>query len=239
MVNRYFKAYTLDEFDRFIRNFNFTRPINHIQIHHTWKPRKTDYQGEKTIEAIWRYHTETRGWSDIGEHFTISPDGLIWDGRDLNVIPAGISGHNIGGMMFEMIGNFDKGQEVLEGKQLDSILGAVNIMLDHLNLTTVDIVFHREYANKTCPGSGITKDWFIAQINKWKEEHWQVKGETPLPFKDLTPKHWAYPSIKRLYDIGIITGTSQDQFGTGQPLKREDAAVLLDRLLQYLEKQKD
>ncbi|KXG42886.1 N-acetylmuramoyl-L-alanine amidase [Tepidibacillus decaturensis] len=172
---RRFKAYTLDEFDRFIRNFNFTRPINHIQIHHTWKPRKTDYQGEKTIEAIWRYHTETIGWSDIGQHFTISPDGLIWDGRDLNVIPAGISGHNTGGIMFEMIGNFDKGQEVLEGKQLNAILGVVSILLEELNLTTDDIVFHREYSNKTCPGSGIAKDWFIQQMKKWKEEQEKVE----------------------------------------------------------------
>jgi len=234
-----FKAYTLAEFDKLIRQYQFTRPINHIQIHHTWRPRKTDYKGEETIKGIWSYHTKTRGWQDIGEHFTISPDGTIWDGRDLNVIPAGISGHNTGGIMFEMIGNFDKGEEVLEGAELNSILGAVNILLDHLNLTTDDIVFHREYANKSCPGTGISKESFIQQLNKWREEHWQVKGKTSdLPFKDLPVDHYAYEAIKNLYNLGIIGGISNEQYGVGEPLKREDAALLINRLLQYLQKNK-
>jgi hypothetical protein len=149
-----------------VDNLSISRTITHIQIHHTWKPRKIDYKGESTIRGMWNYHTKTRGWNDIAQHVSVAPDGLLWDGRSLEDDPAGIAGHNDGGFMFEIIGDFDEGKETLDGVQLYAVTKATSLLLKKFNLSYSDIVFHREHASKSCPGTGISKDWFIELVKR-------------------------------------------------------------------------
>lgn len=180
---RRFKQYTIEEFEKWLITLNLQRNIKEIHVHHTWRPTKEGYMKvkdkEKVIWSMWKYHTTTRKWQDIGQHFTVSPDGLIWDGRSLELAPASIKGRNSGAIAIEMIGDFDIGRERLEGKQLYSITRAVFLMLKKFNLSYEDIVFHREYSNKTCPGSSIDKDWFIELVKRAgdsKEIHWKEQG---------------------------------------------------------------
>jgi hypothetical protein len=78
-------------------------------MHHTWRPRRQDYAGEKTINGMYEFHTKKNGWSDIAQHVSIAPDGLIWTGRNWNQAPARAKGYSgdskSGPFMFEMIGN--------------------------------------------------------------------------------------------------------------------------------------
>lgn len=173
---RRFKSYTVEEIKEFLEKFYFTRPITQIHIHHTWRPEKKDYRGEETIRGMWRYHTQVRGQSDISQHFTVAPDGTIWDGRDLNRDPASIKGHNKGAICIEIIGNFDK--ESLEGKQREAVIQLVLALLDVTSLTTDDIIFHREYSSKTCPGMNIDKSEFIGWIEAWRR--FNGKGESMI-----------------------------------------------------------
>lgn len=207
---RRFKSYTFEEFEKFIESIPaLQRKITLIQIHHTWKPRKTDYVGESTIYGMWKYHTQTRGWGDIGQHFSVAPDGLLWDGRALEMDPAGIIGYNKGGLMFEIIGNFDIGEETLEGVQLEAVIHAVRVLMKQYNLELKDIVFHREHSPKTCPGTGISKEWFLNQVEgyppgtpEWKKEamewmfkkalltdyDWKQRIDEPLPLWEIITK---------------------------------------------------
>lgn len=45
-------------------------------------------------EEIRKFHVEQRGWSDIGYHMVIQPDGSVERGRALNTIGAHVEGHN-------------------------------------------------------------------------------------------------------------------------------------------------
>lgn len=230
VANPKFKQYTIAEFEEFIETVSVKRAITHIQIHHTWKPRKTDYRGEATIVGMWRYHTETRGWSDIGQHFTIAPDGVIWDGRPLQLDPAGISGHNSGGIMFELIGNFDKGEEKLEGSQLDAIIIAIRILMERFNLELSDIVFHREFSSKTCPGSGLSKDWFLEQGKNRKIN--ETTGNTSLLSYDSAAK-WQQNAIDWLYQEGYLTSEQwKSNIEAGLPLWAE--AIVLQQIYHSL-----
>jgi hypothetical protein len=55
-------------------------PFRKIVVHHTASPNsiKNVYQ---TMQTGYRLHTVDRGFSDIGYHFLISPDGEIFEGR--------------------------------------------------------------------------------------------------------------------------------------------------------------
>jgi hypothetical protein len=237
---RSFQSFSLEEYRDWLNGQNVTRSITHIQIHHTWKPRKTDYQGERTIVGMWRYHTENNGWNDIAQHATAAPDGLVWNGRSLNQDPAGIAGHNQGGYMIEIIGNFDEGEEVLEGKQLHATLGLVNLVMDRFNLDSSAIVFHREHAEKTCPGTGIVKDQFVSQVQAWRQEHahFLERKEQQMSdrFSDVPANHYSTEAIEELAKLGIISGKSSDLFGFNEPISRQDVAVLIYRLYQHLKR---
>lgn len=49
-------------------------------------------------------------------------------------------------------------------------------------------------------------------------------------FKDVPDGHWAAASIAKAAAAGVMAGTAPDVFGLGQPVTREQLAVILDRL---------
>lgn len=78
-----------------------------------------EYQGYSSIVGMWRYHTQTNRLSDIAQHVTIAPDGVIWTGRHWDLPPASATHHNgnaaFGPFMFEIIGDFDEGRGRVPG----------------------------------------------------------------------------------------------------------------------------
>ena len=75
---RSFQKATLSEFKDLIDAYPFTREITDIDLHHSKNPRIEAYRGAATLEAMWRNHTDRKGWEDIAQHVTIAPDGDIW-----------------------------------------------------------------------------------------------------------------------------------------------------------------
>jgi hypothetical protein len=162
---------TLEQFASRLRAFQFTRPVTAVHMHHTFSPRQTDYRGLATIEGMFRFHTETNHWSDIAQHLSIAPDGTIWTGRDWNRTPASATGFNDGVFMFETIGDFDVGQERLEGEQRRSVIGVIALVQIRCGLPIESLHFHREFTNaKTCPGTGIRKDDIVAEVRQAREQ---------------------------------------------------------------------
>ena len=134
-----------------------------LHVHHTWLPEHKHFNGRNGIELqqnMRNYHVNTNGWSDIGQHITLLPDGTFVTGRDFAQAPASIKGFNTGAFCVEMLGNFDKGHDVLQGKQKESILRQARFFYDRNKY----IRFHRENSTKTCPGTSIDKTQFMAEV---------------------------------------------------------------------------
>jgi|GEM_PF-1701921 len=134
-----------------------------LHVHHTWKPDHEDFNGKNHIQlqrGMRNYHVNTRGWSDIGQHITIFPDGKIVTGRDFGRIPASITGKNTGSFMIENIGNFDLGHDLFAGEQLKTLLAIAK----YFDKKGRYIRFHRENSGKSCPGSGIDKTVFMNKV---------------------------------------------------------------------------
>lgn len=147
-----------------------------LHIHHTWKPSHKDFNGGNHIElqeAMRNYHVNVRGWSDIGQHVSIAPDGKVILGRSFDRSPASIKGYNSGGFCVEMIGDFDEGKDKLEGKQLESIVKLAKYFDDKGRY----VRFHRENSTKSCPGSGVQKTWFMNQVRNYSPSpEWKLDG---------------------------------------------------------------
>lgn len=50
------------------------------------------------------------------------------------------------------------------------------------------------------------------------------------PFSDAKKDEWYYPYISTAYKAGIVNGDESGNFGIGEPIKREDIAVIIRRL---------
>jgi Caspase domain/N-acetylmuramoyl-L-alanine amidase len=188
---------TLDEFADLLQRFDFTRRIDGVHMHHTWRPNHAQYRGEATIEGMWRFHTRENGWRDIAQHVSIGPDGSIWTGRDWNWPPASAAGFNgnamAGPFMFETIGDFDRGQDRLEGAQLAAVVGVIAQVQERFGLGPDSLRFHRAMTNlKSCPGTGVDFDAIKAAVETGRSA---LRGGTRAPRPADT---WAGPESLRV-----------------------------------------
>jgi len=129
------------------------REWKRIILHHTFKPSLADWarnpNGGYWMNVIDRYH-RLKGWKGIGYHFVIMPDGLIFIGRGLNEVGAHTVGQNDEAIGVCLLGNFD--EEIVEEAQWISMKYLLAFLLHRFGLQTAHIFFHRQFADKTCPG---------------------------------------------------------------------------------------
>lgn len=188
-----FKRVTLAQFTDILERFLFTRKINAVHMHHTWRPNHKQFRGHDTIVSMWNHHTKNNGWSDIAQHITIDPEGFIWLGRNWNMPPASASGQNgnskAGPFMFEMIGDFDVGQDPFAGEQRKTTLEVIARVQRCFNLEPGSLMFHNMMSGKTCPGSAIDYQQTVAAVRelhaKMKEQTGASRGMAP-PFPPET-----------------------------------------------------
>jgi hypothetical protein len=182
-----FKQITLEQFIALLAKFEFKRQINAVHMHHTWKPTRAQYKSHETIVAMWQYHTQVNGWQDIAQHITIAPDGVIWLGRNWNLPPASAAGHNgnltAGPFMFEMIGNFDEGNDPFDGEQRATALQVIAGTQRRFGLAPETLVFHHAMSSKSCPGSDIDYQKVIDEV---RELH-VAMGKTEQVPRDRVP----------------------------------------------------
>ena len=84
-------------------------------VHHTVNANSyTKDQVPSIMRGIYAYHTQSRGWSDIGYNFLVDRFGQIWEGRyggvDRPVVGAHTLGYNEESFAMSAIGNFEEVQ---------------------------------------------------------------------------------------------------------------------------------
>lgn len=174
-VARAFERLTLATFALRVAAFPFTRRITQVHLHHTWSPDRAAWRGEATVRAMWRYHVEQNGWSDLAQHVTVAPDGGVWLGRDWNRPPASSTGFNgtsqAGPFMLETVGNFDRGHDALDGPQRVAVLGVIAAVQVRFELAPGTMRFHRQLNSpKSCPGSSLDYDAVLHELTAYRTQ---------------------------------------------------------------------
>ena len=165
------KCYTISEFKKYVDALRVSRNISLIQLHHTYSPSYKQFTGSNHIALqsnMRSYHIKTNGWSDIAQHFTIFPDGIIVSGRSMEMIPAGIKGANSGAICIECLGNFDCGGDTMRDLQKNAVVSVIKILADKFGINPqTGIVYHSWWtsdgkkigdydakkSSKSCPGT--------------------------------------------------------------------------------------
>ena len=89
---------------------------------------------------------------------------------------------------------------------------------------------HYDWSGKICPrkmyDGGTWRGWSDFKNNVAKE----LANLTGRRFSDVPAEHWAAGSIEKAAEAGVISGISKTEFGVGQPVTREQLAVIFDRI---------
>jgi hypothetical protein len=136
-------------------------------IHHT--VNANDYTSEQVpalLRGIYAYHTQSRGWRDIGYNFLVDRFGRIWEGRYGGVGNPVVGAHTLGynevSFAMSAIGNFDIAappQAVSDAyaRLFAWKLSLYNIQADAPRIFVKDrymqaINGHRDVGQTACPG---------------------------------------------------------------------------------------
>jgi uncharacterized protein with LGFP repeats len=90
----------------------YASTVKAATLHHTADTNNyTADQVPAMMRSIYRYHTVSRGWGDIGYHVIADKFGRLWEGRSgglaSTVVGAHAGGFNTGTFGVSMLGNYD------------------------------------------------------------------------------------------------------------------------------------
>jgi len=168
-----------------------------IIIHHT----ATSYKSatSKQIKKIYRYHSYTRKWGDIGYNYIIGKDGLIFEGRyGGNGVIGGHAyykgtNYNEGSIGIAVIGKYVG--EKLSAESLDSLQKLVGWLAANNNIGISSeikfhgkkldstVIGHKDVASTACPGKNIYNNLSsirsnaASYSNAYQNYAYQVSGE--------------------------------------------------------------
>ena len=136
-------------------------------VHHT--VNANNYQARDVpaiLRGIYAYHTQSRGWSDVGYNYLVDRFGRIWEGRyggiDRPVVGAHTLGFNDGAFAMSAIGNFEEVQPSSAMVQAYGALFGWKLSLHGVDASSMKqfvtsknfpaVNGHRDAASTACPG---------------------------------------------------------------------------------------
>lgn len=195
-----------------------------ITMHHTASPSLGDRPNGLTVQHIRNiaaYYQKPKGknkkgWSS-GPHLFIDEDEVfgMCDFRSKGVHAVSFNSSSIG---IEVLGYYDKGREdPLSGRGLrcwTNAAATARVLLDWLGLKkgTQTVLFHRDdpETNKSCPGTAVTKEWFLGLIPSKVSENVNPPIEPEKPDVGInwtawhfTGERWCVPILDFLVAKGI------------------------------------
>ena len=171
------------EFEAWFPTQSIARTLTKVQQHHTFLPNYAGFSGANhfTMQRNMKHHhVANNGWADIGQHFSIFPDGMVCTGRPLNKAPACIAGNNSGALCIENVGDFDLGKDQMNATHRDAILRVTAAMLRRFTgipRNDQGVVYHHWFdlntgartngsgVTKSCPGTGFFGGNTVAAFN--------------------------------------------------------------------------
>ncbi|MFK8056886.1 MAG: N-acetylmuramoyl-L-alanine amidase [Saprospiraceae bacterium] len=132
-------------------------------VHHSAGNLTPDVDYALVVRAIYDFHVNTNGWSDIGYNLLIAPDGTVYQGRGTAAQGAHFCAQNAGTLGVCMLGNYVDQAPATAAMSALTTLGYflscefeidVNSTVAHQpsGLSLDGLSGHRDGCNTACPG---------------------------------------------------------------------------------------
>jgi hypothetical protein len=121
-----------------------------LVVHHSALPLS---DGPREIQ---HKHMKARGFADIGYHFLIDSEGLLYEGRELGVRGAHTAGHNTGTVGVALLGNFEEAEPLPE--QLATLEALARYLQSSYAIT--HLAGHQAFqpGETLCPGQALAPE---------------------------------------------------------------------------------
>jgi peptidoglycan hydrolase-like amidase len=143
----------------------YSPTVHSIVVHHTAASNSASTRsGYETMQALYAYHANSRGWGDIGYHYIIDSAGQIYEGKagGKSVVGGHAYCNNIGTIGVALMGNFET--EAPSAEQTASLSWLIDYLSKEykINLSTnvqyhgtvrPPVVGHRDLVSTACPGA--------------------------------------------------------------------------------------
>ncbi len=198
-------------------------------VHHT--VNANDYTPDEVpgiLRSIYAYHTQSRGWSDIGYNFLVDKFGRIWEGRyggvDRPVVGAHTLNYNDYSFAMSAIGNFETAQPPAAMLQAYGVLFAWKLSLHGVDAASTlqqvgkkgfqAINGHRDAAATACPGKYLYAQIpLIRQYAAAAQQGWAGRelesSVTGSPYPDLL--------VRRKSDSQVYVVPTNGMSRSGRP----------------------
>jgi hypothetical protein len=158
------KKVTLSGLKTHLAGLRPERAIRTVIVHHFYRPTAAQWKGLTTLQSVQRFHTQQNGWSDIGYHIVIGPDDTIWLARPIEQAGAHCKGENEHSVGIAYAADFDTEDPSANG--LSTGQSAVAAVCGHFAIPAHEVYFHRDFAQKTCPGTKLSREPYRAEVAK-------------------------------------------------------------------------
>lgn len=124
------------------------RDIKKIIVHCSATPEGRDV----STAEIKRWHTEDRGWSDIGYHWVVELDGSRNMGRPEDISGAHCKGHNSDSIGICYVGGTDTNGDPKDTRTKEQREEMSKLLSDLLEKYDGSVIYgHRDFSEKACP----------------------------------------------------------------------------------------
>jgi hypothetical protein len=204
-------------------------------VHHT--ATSNNYSDARAvIRSMYRYHTQSLGWKDLGYNIVIDRAGNVYEGRkgglDRGVVGAHASGFNRGSFGVSVIGNYEAANPTQASMRAleDVIAWQSSVYGIHPQGTTdrdgvrrSTIVGHRQVGQTACPG----------RIMNQLQDIRARAAQRSVPFPDVSGIH--REAVLQLAEDGVINGCGGGLYCPARGLTRGQMASLMARALDLRE----
>ncbi|MFI6821035.1 N-acetylmuramoyl-L-alanine amidase [Micromonospora sp. NPDC050187] len=221
-----------------------TIPTNKIIVHHMAYPNTPDFSQEQAVrlaKSCQDLHMDGNGWSDTGQHFTVSRGGYVLEGRrgSLDTLRAGerqmVSAH-CPGENGRSIGIENEGTYVSETPPqalLDSLVKLCTAICQRYGLHAHDIFGHWDFRATLCPGAMFYREFpalrrrvFTAlgtdladvPARRWPDI-WRFVGGPVVRVAQYLLGHHGYPvAVSGTFDAATVAAVQDWQARNGIPV---------------------
>jgi len=182
----------------------YSPKVELLVVHHTALNVSNDDRSPlERVRALYEFHSNNRGWGDVGYHYLIDEKGQIYEGKSGGDYVVG--GHvycgNVGTVGVAMMGNFE--EEKPTQKQMQSLMWLLDDLAKHYRVNlkykslwrgkgTNRIVGHKDLISTECPGYYVSKT--MGQI---RSNTLVGNFDTPIIFPKLASRPRQDESIAR------------------------------------------
>lgn len=188
------------------------------------------------IRAMYRYHTQSLGWADLGYNVVIDRFGTVYEGRaggfERGVIGAHAANFNTGSFGVSVIGNFLQSQAPEAAlSALEKVIGIKSAIhgidpqgwTDRMGSTPrPTIVGHRDVGSTSCPGR--IHD-VLPRLRSGATKH-------SVRFPDVLGSSAHRAAILALAEAGVTQGCEANLYCPREVLNRAQASSFVMRALQ-------